>query len=222
MNLLTLPLFFSFIIYAFAEEPSYYLSINVTQDQFIKGLTSNSFPAPSATAFNFFVNGIPKTGVSSKRELAMFLAQIMHESGGLQVTSESACGLSGCYGQYDSSANGISYYGRGYIQLTGRANYAAASKYLYGDENVLLNNPNTVATNVSVAWDVSFWFWKAIVHPAPGVTDGLFGASTKAINGALECNGGVNDEAKQRFLFYKNILQAFSVSDTPIESGCYY
>jgi predicted chitinase len=40
-----------------------------------------------------------------------------------------------------SEADAVKYIGRGYIGITGRANYAAVSKAIYGNENTLLNNP---------------------------------------------------------------------------------
>ncbi len=52
-----------------------------------------------------------KEVIASKRELAMFLAQIMHESGGLSKIEEVGRGQNYGYG-----ASG--FWGRGYIQLT--------------------------------------------------------------------------------------------------------
>jgi predicted chitinase len=56
-----------------------------------------------------------------------------------------------------SNKDALAYVGRGYIQITGRANYAAVSKAIYGDENVLLNNPELlekpeIAAKASVAF----------------------------------------------------------------------
>ena len=46
--------------------------------------------------------------------------------------------------------------GRGYIMLTGSANYKAASEALYNDDR-LLNNPALVASSEDYAWQTSFW-----------------------------------------------------------------
>lgn len=151
----------------------------------------------------------------------MFLANVLHESDGLQAKSEIQCQANGCKGQYDAAADGTVFFGRGYIQLTWKANYAAASKDLYGDEKILLSNPNSVATDEKVAWATAFWYWKTRVHTAPGVTEGKFGATIKAINGALECGGGRNQKAVRRFEMYSKIMKAFGINETPIESGCY-
>jgi len=52
--------------------------------------------------------------------------------------------------------DGWKYRGRGYIQLTGRGNYAAASKAIFGDDR-LLENPDLVNSPV-VASEVVAWF----------------------------------------------------------------
>lgn len=149
----------------------------------------------------------------------MFLSQILHESAGLTAMSEIACANNGCAGSYDS-LNGNQFYGRGYIQLTWKANYAAASTALYGDPNVLVNDPNSVATDQDKAWGVSYWYWKDRVHSAPGVQDGQFGASTKAINGALECSAPGNAAAQKRFDIYQKVFKIFGISGTPNSAGC--
>jgi hypothetical protein len=80
-----------------------------------------------------------------------------------------------------------------------------------------------VATDEDTAWATAFWFWKTNVGKLEDVKNGRFGASTKAINGALECYpGGTNvDAAKKRYNIYKKILIAFGVSEAPVENGCY-
>ena len=65
-------------------------------------------------------------------------------------------------------------------------------------------------------------FWRKNVGNQPGVKDGCFGATTKAINGGLECNGGPNEnKAKIRFKIYKNVLRAFNLNEVANEKGCY-
>jgi hypothetical protein len=80
----------------------------------------------------------PSGNIESKRELAMFLAQILWESDGLRARREYAC-VNGCPKEYKSDLDfpGQSYYGRGYIQLTWAYNYIAASKDLYNDDRLL-------------------------------------------------------------------------------------
>jgi predicted chitinase len=56
------------------------------------------------------------------------------------------------------AGDGWKYRGRGFIQLTGKSNYAAASKAIYGD-NRLVDNPDLV-NDPAVAAEVSAWYMK--------------------------------------------------------------
>ena len=54
--------------------------------------------------------------------------------------------------------DGWKYRGRGFIQLTGKSNYAQASKAIYGDDR-LVQNPDLV-NDPAVAAEVSAWYMK--------------------------------------------------------------
>ena len=54
--------------------------------------------------------------------------------------------------------DGFKYRGRGFIQLTGKNNYSAASKAIYGDDR-LVKNPDLV-NDPAVAAEVSAWYMK--------------------------------------------------------------
>ncbi|XP_055350779.1 uncharacterized protein LOC129597320 [Paramacrobiotus metropolitanus] len=181
----------------------------VSKDQFFKAVTSNGFPQPTDAQYDHFVKGAPNGHITTKRELAMFLANILHESGGLQKMKEE-----------QPLAEYGKYYGRGYIQLTWEANYRSASEALYHDDR-LLTNPDLILKDDQVAWDTTYWFWGANVHSHDGVQEGHFGATIKAINGAHECNGANLDQSQSRFKYYKRILAIFVPGETPIETGCY-
>lgn len=56
--------------------------------------------------------------------------------------------------------DGAKFCGRGLKQLTGRANYARASREIYGDDR-LLRDPEQVATDKEVALETACWFWKS-------------------------------------------------------------
>ena len=96
--------------------------VGLTFKEFSNALTLNGYKEPTVEQYNNFVNGAPTQGkITTKRELAMFLAQIVHESGGLVYRMEIRCG-SGCVncpGEYSTpdEAPGQRYCGRGYIQL---------------------------------------------------------------------------------------------------------
>ncbi|CAF1004066.1 unnamed protein product [Brachionus calyciflorus] len=194
----------------------------ITFDEFTRAVTKAGYPAPSMEKYNNFVNQLgPKGGITTKREAAMFLSQILWESDGLVAKAEYACVQTGCPGVYGTSQYpGQSYYGRGYIQLSWNYNYDACSRALYGDDR-LLRDPNQVATNDEIAWATAFWFWKTNVGSNPNVKNGNFGSSTMAINGGLECNGPYQDKARKRFDIYKIVMLEFGLTETPNERGCY-
>ena len=54
------------------------------------------------------------------------------------------------------AGDGEKFRGRGLIQLTGRANYAKASQFIYGDDT-LLKNPELIETDPDVAGKVAAW-----------------------------------------------------------------
>ena len=195
-----------------------------TAEDFTKAVTALG-NAGAASEKDGFLKSLKDAKITSKREAAMFLAQVWHESGALKYTKEILCqeNLAKCRVDYAPKGPGAStgkdYYGRGYIQLTHDYNYDAASKDLFGDDR-LIKDPDQVATDKELAWRTAAWFWGKNVHPDPGVQEGKFGASTKKINGALEC-GGPNEKAKKRFEFYTTIMKAIGDTSPLVEAGCY-
>ncbi len=136
-------------------------------------------------------------------EQAMFLANIIWETTGLQDLDEKACKSGTCpYGNF---------YGRGYIHLTWDYNYRSASMDLYGDDR-LVKNPNLVSEPEG-AWKTALWYWRTHVRPRlverDAIDNFLFGYAIMAINGAVECVGAGNDT---RLTIYNAILFRWSIS----------
>ena len=104
--------------------------------------------------------GMTKYGITTALQAAHFLAQLGHESMSFLYAEEIASG-SAYEGRKDlgntEPGDGRRFKGRGLIQLTGRANYAAYSRYTGID---YLAKPEWVSTDPMVAVDVSCWFWK--------------------------------------------------------------
>jgi predicted chitinase len=117
-------------------------------------------------------------------ELAAFMAQCAHESAKFTATKEFSSGQ-----QYEGRADlgntqpgdGVKYKGRGFIMITGRANYTAASKALGID---LVNHPE-LAERPDVATKVSLWYWNKFVKPKISNF-----ANTKQVT--KKVNGGYN------------------------------
>src|ERR1700733_5264340 len=151
-----------------------------TKEEFMKAITCNGYPRPSDTQYSDFAKRIDARTFSSKREVAMFVAHLLQESGGLTIKVEGRCKKNACKGDYEKSYDypGKRYFGRGYLQLTWSYNYKAASTALFGDADILYKNPEIVASDETIAWDAAFWFWRAKVHRYRRVQRGEFGLST--------------------------------------------
>ncbi|OMJ25821.1 Endochitinase A [Smittium culicis] len=197
-----------------------YLGLDI--NKVMIAVISAGFSSPKMSQVVFFLNCVKLAGISTRREAAMFLSQLLWESDGLKYKDELNCSDSKCPNTYTTpiDVSGKSYFGRGYIQLTYATNYKDASIYLFGDTRLLLD-PDTVSKNDQISWGVSYWYWKYKVHILPDVQQGLFGSSTKAINGALECSGGSNEVPKKRFDIYTKVLKVFEPNEVPNEQGCY-
>ncbi|RWS07222.1 Lysozyme-like domain-containing protein [Dinothrombium tinctorium] len=198
--------------------------IDISWQEFEKAVEDSGFGTrPTFEQYEAVVSQCTKKGaITSKLELAMFMAQILWESGGLRYKREIGCEKNECANIYDNSVGlpDKAYYGRGYMMLTHSYNYKAASHELYGD-NRLIEDPDLVADDEQVAWATAFWFWKRNVHNAPGVQEGKFGVTTRKINGAFECKGQYKDRARRRFKIYKKILIDFNIKEKANEKGCY-
>lgn len=124
--------------------------------------------------------------VGSKR-IAVFIAQIGHESGQLRNVREiwgPTSAQSGYEGRKDlgntKPGDGSKYRGRGLIQVTGRANYAACGEALGLD---LIAQPELLEMPQHAAMSAA-WFWKQ-----NGLNDladrDQFNSITRRINGGL-------------------------------------
>jgi putative chitinase len=137
-----------------------------------------------------------KHGITDPTELNALLAQTGHESGNYRFLTEQ--GSRSYFDRYEGRrdlgntqpGDGFKYRGRGYIQLTGRANYEQFAKFSGID---VVNNPDLVATP-SVGAEASLWYWKTRVKP--NVTDfSDVKHVTRLVNGGLN---GLSDR-EQRF-----------------------
>ncbi|MCY1145740.1 chitinase [Actinoplanes sp. Pm04-4] len=162
-----------------------------------------------------------KTGTDEtrKREAAAFLANVNHESGGLVYVEEINqanwplyCDRNQSYG---CPAGQSAYHGRGPIQLSWNFNYKAAGDALGID---LLNNPDRVKNEASVAYQTAIWYW--MTQRGPGsmtphdamVNNRGFGETIRSINGSLECNGGNPAQVQSRVNAYNKFTGILGVS----------
>lgn len=170
--------------------------------------------------------------MESAVEFAMFLAQSVWETDArwnLQNTEECS----------STDITTKTWCCRGYLHLTGQANYNAAQLELAKEGSLSANqnivtNPNLVSTDQTIAWRSALYYWRKMVRICGGCQGkgvdllkmGLFGASTCRIN-ANECqNGGNYGEywrcaPMYRFLVYKGILSKLAPSELADEGSCY-
>jgi len=151
-----------------------------------------------------------------KQEAAAFLANVAHETGNLVYITEidksgNYCDTSQWYG---CPAGTYSYYGRGPLQLSWNFNYKAAGDYLGTD---LLDNPWLVEQDSAVAWKTGLWYWftgtgagNVTSHNAM-VNGNGFGATIRAINGGLECDGKGTGGMQDRVNNYNHIVGVLGV-----------
>ena len=124
-----------------------------------------------------------RAGIVDPTERAMFLAQMAHESGNFRYDEEIASGQA-YEGRADlgntQPGDGVRYKGRGYIQLTGRANYRDYGNRLGVD---LENNPD-LAKDPNIAADIAIAYWQQRVD-RNAARAGDVRTVTRNINGGL-------------------------------------
>jgi chitinase len=156
-------------------------------------------------------------------------------------------------GQYCSQSSyypcqpGRLYKGRGPKQLSWNYNYGQFSEEFCGDKMLLLNNPGWVASNPTLSWASSMWFWftggaclpqtgeicKPNCHEVFLGTKTMCSADelahrkyglgwvTNIINGGLECGGagqGMCDyRVNSRVRFYKHFCDILGID--PLKAG---
>jgi putative chitinase len=101
----------------------------------------------------------------------------------------------------EASKEGFEFRGRGYIQLTGKSNYASFDKFVDDD---IIANPDLVATKYPLA--SAAWFFnnnKLWSICDQGATDAVVTSVTKRVNGGTN---GLDDRIKH-FKEYYNLLK---------------
>jgi len=128
-------------------------------------------------------------GITTCPRIAAFLGQIAEESGSLHYMEEIASGAA-YEGRRDLGnthpGDGRRFKGRGPIQITGRNNYAAASKGIGHD---ILNHP-TDAALPQYAFKTAVWFWnsRGLNAQADKNNQAGFDQCTLRVNGCLRCS----------------------------------
>jgi hypothetical protein len=180
-----------------------------------------------------------------KRELAASLAHMTQETGGYGTSGDQYFHWGLYYREetgYNSGSKAYqspdplhyynanpnkSYHGRGPKQLTHPYNYGPFSEFLYGDKDVLLNDPDKLCPpkpeDATIAFASAIWFWMTPQPPKPSCHDVMadkvdasyitparsqsrFGWTISIINGGIECGAGLVPQANNRIQHYKRYL----------------
>jgi hypothetical protein len=184
-----------------------------------------------------------------KQELSAFLGNISHETTaaahsvtpkiwGLYWREEAAWqkggGGLGYVDEFPNSlyppSSGQSYHGRGPIQITHNVNYGQLSEFLYGDKQVLLDNPGKLVPDgtedATTAFMSAIWFWMTPQAPKPSCHDVMvnnwvpdaddiaanrddskFGVTVNIINGGLECGLPGDSRVNDRIEYYQRYIE---------------
>lgn len=146
--------------------------------------------------------------INTRLRMAAFIAQVGHESGQFRYVRE--LGGDQYLSKYDTGplakrlgntpeadGDGQKYRGRGLIQITGRDNYLACSRALFGDDR-LLRTPELLE-QAEWACKSAAWFWNS--RNLNALADASnFNGITRRINGGL--NG-----LAERLAFYSAALK---------------
>jgi putative chitinase len=166
----------------------------VTPDQLKR--IAPSMGDEKATEYAPLINSAMKEfGIDTPLRQAHFLAQISHETDGFRTMEEYSSGRQyngrKKLGNRPGTNDGVTYKGRGAIQLTGRYNYDEAGKDLGVD---LINNPRR-AEDPDLAFRVAGWFWSKNNINDKADNNDLEGVTRKI-------NGGTNG-IKDRGAYFK-------------------
>lgn len=181
-----------------------------------------------------------------RRELAAFLANIAHETTGgwkdapggpyawgLYFKEEVGCEMGDCVGYCDPNnvqypcAPGVTYHGRGPIQLSWNYNYGQAGDAL---GQPLLTEPGLITSDGAISFSTALWFWMTPQAPKPSAHDVMIGAWTPSaddlakgrkpgfgmtiniINGGLECGQPTPPQVESRLGFYARMTELLDVT----------
>lgn len=156
--------------------------------------------------YNNLATAMHKYDISGRYREAYFLGQLAHECVGFRYLYE--LGNKAYFSRYDGRkdlgntipGDGYKYRGRGFIQLTGRANYRSYGAQLGLD---LEGNPD-LASTIPVAVQVACLYWKN-----KGLNEladkGNFKLITRRINGGYN---GLKDRVNQANKVYNLITKS--------------
>lgn len=145
-----------------------------------------------------------EAGITNPKEVAMFIAQCAHETGGFKWLKE--LGNDAHFNKYNGRrdlgngpSDGAKFKGRGYIHLTGRSNYTRFAKASGID---VINNPDLVSTDKGVAAKAAIFWWLNSKRARAAGQAGDVVAASKAVNGGTN---GLQDRIA-KWNYYSKVI----------------
>jgi predicted chitinase len=148
----------------------------------LRGITSDKrLSQVQVDSVNAILEACVKYHVTEQRQIAYILATAFHESR-LKPIEEIGHGAGHPYGKF---INGHVYYGRGFVQLTWKDNYATFSKRLNID---LVNRPE-LALNIEYAADILVLGMRDAMFTGVGLSKYLSETKNDPLNARRIVNG---------------------------------
>ena len=140
--------------------------MQITRQMLMRAVPDLYFKRVDEFVASFNMWAIP-FGINTPKRIAQYLAQVFHESGALRYVEEIASGAAYDTGKLaeklgntpEKDGDGQRYKGRGFIQLTGLANYKAFKACDLCTEDVVAH-PEKVA-EFPLNQVASMWFWQS-------------------------------------------------------------
>lgn len=175
----------------------------ITREQLGKFIDRKTYAVKESDLLVALNTGMDDALIHTNLQMAMFLAQTCHETGGFNWFVE--MGTDDYLKKYEfrkdlgniHKGDGPKFKGRGMIQITGRANYTKVTRDLGLD---LLEHPE-LAEDLVTGARIAGWFWNLRALNIPSDA-GDIRRVTKVINGGLN---GFADRTKW-YLKAKNVL----------------
>lgn len=143
-------------------------------------------------------------GVNTSARVQAFIAQAAHETADFNTLEEYATGAA-YEGRADlgntQPGDGVRFKGRGIFQTTGRTNYRAVSRHLFGDDR-LLNYPDMLE-DPELAVRSALFYWKER-NLSPLADKGDFEGITRKINGGLNGWADRLSQLDQLKIYFQN------------------
>lgn len=151
-------------------------------------------------------------GINNTKRIVHYLAQVFHESGELKYREEIASGQA-YEGRKDLGnvipGDGKLFKGRGYIQLTGRKNYALFNACDLVSQDVIAK-PELVS-HFPLNQMASMWFWQTNgLNEIADLDDGGMMGEDIVRRITKKVNGGTNGLSQRKF-YYRRFKKEFGL-----------